>query len=199
MFLLAGLGNPGANYTHTRHNVGFIVLDAILANQQHLAKLPLNWQSKAKFQADIVTANIVINELSSEKVIFAKPYSFMNLSGKSIAAIANFYKIPTDNIIIVHDELDLPLGQIKYKFSGGTAGHNGLKSINSMIGPAYHRLRVGIGRPAQQERAIADYVLGKFSASEYDIIQNNIISLMNILPLLLTKQFEKISKELKIK
>ncbi|WP_395463255.1 aminoacyl-tRNA hydrolase [Wolbachia endosymbiont of Cantharis cryptica] len=149
MYLIVGLGNPGGQYELTYHNVGFIVVDAICKYW--------GFQSFSK-KADYLVTSGIIND---NKVILLKPYSFMNNSGVPVAKIRNFYKFLLDNILVIHDDADLELGRIKIKKGGGSAGHNGLKSIDSSIGNNYWRLRFGVGRPEDQ-RSLADYVLSKF-------------------------------------
>ncbi|QIT36212.1 aminoacyl-tRNA hydrolase [Wolbachia endosymbiont of Brugia pahangi] len=150
MHLIVGLGNPGSQYELTYHNIGFIIVDAICKHW--------NFQSFSK-KADCLITSSVIND---NKIMLMKPYSFMNNSGISVARIRNFYKFSLDNVIVIHDDADLELGRIKIKKGGGSAGHNGLKSIDSSIGNDYWRLRFGIGR-SDSQRSLADYVLSKFS------------------------------------
>ncbi|WP_143689906.1 aminoacyl-tRNA hydrolase [Wolbachia endosymbiont of Nilaparvata lugens] len=150
MHLIAGLGNPGSKYELTHHNIGFIVIDAICKYW--------NFQSFSKKADYLITSSMINNN----KVILIKPYSFMNNSGIPIAKIKNFYKLSLDNIIVLHDDADLKFGRIKVKKGGSSAGHNGLKSIDSLIGNDYWRLRFGVGRPEDQ-KSLADYVLSKFS------------------------------------
>lgn len=150
MHLIAGLGNPGSKYELTHHNIGFIVIDAICKYW--------NFQSFSKKADYLITSSMINNS----KVILIKPYSFMNNSGIPIAKIKNFYKLSLDNIIVLHDDADLKFGRIKVKKGGSSAGHNGLKSIDSLIGNDYWRLRFGVGRP-ENRKSLANYVLSKFS------------------------------------
>ncbi|MGL9682112.1 MAG: aminoacyl-tRNA hydrolase [Wolbachia sp.] len=150
MYLIVGLGNPGSQCELTYHNIGFITIDAICKCW--------NFQTFSK-KADYLTTSGIINE---SKTILLKPYSFMNNSGISVAKIRNFYKLSLDNIIVIHDDADLKLGRIKIKKGGRSAGHNGLKSIDTFIGNDYWRLRFGIGRPNDQ-RDLAYYVLSNFA------------------------------------
>ena len=140
MFLLVGLGNFGNKYALTRHNYGFLVLDKIIQhyNLQH---------NNIKFKADFFIGNIL-----THKIIAIKPQTYMNLSGEAVLATANFYKIKPENVLVMHDDLDLLLGKIKYKNGGGSAGHNGLKSIDQLFANNYFRIRLGIGKPQQQEQ-----------------------------------------------
>ncbi len=172
MHLLVGLGNIGKEYELTRHNFGFLLLDKIIADYN------LSLQSK-KFKSEIFAG-----EINRKKVIAIKPQTFMNLSGNAVLEVANFYKILPENIIVLHDDLDLILGKIKVKIGGGNAGHNGLKSLEEMIGKDYMRLRLGIGRPLNKEFETSDYVLGKFTKEEFlevEKINQKISKLLNIL------------------
>ncbi len=154
MHLLVGLGNIGVDYELTRHNFGFLLLDQIIEDYGFLS------QSK-KFKSEVFTG-----EIAGEKIVALKPHTFMNRSGVAVIEAANFYKIHPANIIVFHDDLDLELGRVKVKIGGGNAGHNGLKSLDEMLGKEYVRLRLGIGRPIHAGFETADYVLGKFTKDE---------------------------------
>jgi PTH1 family peptidyl-tRNA hydrolase len=171
MYLIAGLGNPGDKYKFTRHNIGFLVIDEITKNQTLTNNL-----NNPNFKA--------IAFKSSNKIL-VKPQTYMNLSGESIVSIANYYNIPNENIIIIHDDLDLPFGAIKFKIGGGHGGHNGLKSIDSHIGKDYIRVRIGIGKPENKD--VANYVLSDFSKEELNYIPDIISHTM--------KAIEMIQKE----
>jgi PTH1 family peptidyl-tRNA hydrolase len=152
MKLIVGLGNIGREYEKTRHNIGFIAIDKIL--QKHkFSKI-----DKKQFKGEL---------FKSDNYLFLKPSTYMNLSGESVSAVKNFYKIDNNDIIIIHDDLDLKLGALKFKRGGGNAGHNGLKSIDTHIGNDYHRIRIGIGRPDNRDIVI-DFVLGKFRVEELE-------------------------------
>lgn len=173
MFLLVGLGNYGIEYLNTKHNYGFLLIDKIIARYKFI-------EQKNKFQSNFFLGNI-----NEQKIIALKPHTFMNLSGNAVFDVQNFYKISTDNIWVFHDDLDIEFGKIKYKKGGGNAGHNGLKSIDKLISPNYHRLRLGIGRPLNANYEIADYVLSKFLEIELkqidlitDIIAENFYLLL---------------------
>ncbi len=154
MHLLVGLGNIGREYEVTRHNFGFLLLDEIID------KYDLEPQSK-KFRSEVF-----VGEINDEKIIALKPQTFMNRSGHAVLEAASFFKIDPRNILVFHDDLDLPLGKVRVKIGGGNAGHNGLKSIDETIGKHYMRLRLGIGRPENKAFATSDYVLGKFTREE---------------------------------
>ena len=153
MYIIAGLGNHGNEYKNTRHNVGFMIIDGLIGNHG-------NGKSVHKFSGILTQGSI--NNLP---VIFIKPQTYMNLSGICIGQVCNFYKIIPKDVIVIHDEIDIPFLQIKTKIGGGNAGHNGLKSIDSLIGKDYHRIRIGIDRP-QIKEMVADYVLSNFSSDE---------------------------------
>ncbi len=153
MVLICGLGNFGKEYENTRHNAGFMALDFLF-----------NKYGKGNFLKKF-DGLIADGEILNEKIIFAKPETYMNLSGICIGKICKFYKIKPENVIVIHDELDIPLGKIKVKQGGGNAGHNGLKSIDSHLGKDYFRIRIGISRP-DNDFDVSDWVLSKFSKQE---------------------------------
>lgn len=159
MFLVAGLGNPGEKYHLTRHNIGFFFLD-YLAD-----KLRVNF-SATKWQADVAKAMF-----GTEQVLLLKPQTFMNLSGNAVAGAAVFYKIPPEKIIVIHDDLDMPLGRVKVVVNRGTGGHNGIRSIVSLLGSKdFIRVKAGIGRPVEAI-PIERYVLTKMTDSEIACVQ----------------------------
>ncbi|NBV06365.1 MAG: aminoacyl-tRNA hydrolase [Proteobacteria bacterium] len=159
MYLLVGLGNIGPEYESTRHNFGFLLLDQIIDDYD------FTLQSK-KFKSEVFSGVI-----ADQRIIALKPQTFMNRSGIAVLEAANFYKINPKNILVFHDDLDLALGKIRVKTGGGNAGHNGLKSLDEMIGKHYTRLRLGIGRPESKEYQTADYVLGKFACDEIEKVK----------------------------
>ena len=171
MFLFVGLGNIGNEYENTRHNTGFLAVDKIIQEYNFIN------QGK-KFHSEIWTGSI-----NCEKGIIIKPQTYMNNSGVAVSEIANFYKIPPENIFVFHDDLDLKLGKIKYKIGGGSAGHNGIKSIDSMVGKDYHRIRIGIDRP--QFGDVINFVLKKFSEDERISIENVLIKIAHSANLIL--------------
>lgn len=151
--LIVGLGNPGNEYTNTRHNAGFMTLDKWC--QQHAASMTQN-----KFQGIYGSMR-----LGGKLIHLLKPQTFMNLSGKSVQACLSFFHIPHANILVIHDELDLPMGDVRCKCGGGAGGHNGLKSIIELTGSAdFCRMRMGIGRPEFPD--VVHYVLGTIPSSE---------------------------------
>jgi len=154
MTLFVGLGNPGTAYENNRHNIGFKVIETLVS---HFKASPI---SKASFHGEL---------FKSGETLLLKPSTYMNLSGKSIQAVAHFYKITVEDIIVIHDDLDLPFGALKYKRGGGHGGHNGLKSIDSMMGTEYLRVRMGIDKPPHRSE-VASYVLHDFSPLEAEVL-----------------------------
>lgn len=181
MFLIVGLGNPGKEYENTRHNIGFMCVDALAQ------KYKFN-TFKNKFDGEIAQG-----EIAQEKVYLLKPHTFMNLSGNSVVKAAAFYKILPQNIIVIHDDMDLPIGKIKAKIGGGSGGHNGIKSIDAAITPNYNRIRIGIGRP--QDEAV-DFVLSSFSKADQKILQDKINLICQTIEILLTKGLNEYSSYL---
>lgn len=158
MKLIVALGNPTPKYAKTRHNVGFIALDFFIQNtsdSQIFNAQSRDFTMNAKFNAEI---------LKCEKMIFAKPQTFMNASGEAVKRIADFYKI--SEIAVIHDDLDLSLGAVRFKFGGGNAGHNGLKSVDSLMGDKYLRIRIGIGTPKNKTPIRADFWTNQTTANQ---------------------------------
>ena len=160
--LIVGLGNPGTEYHETRHNIGFLVVDALINS------LPGEVVLKNKYNGKYIDKNI-----SGRRIFFLKPQTYMNLSGYSVAGICKAEKILTEEILVIHDDMDLQLGNIKLKIGGGSAGHNGIDSlIASLESDKFTRLRVGIGR--KQEILMSDYVLSKFTEEEHIILKSSV-------------------------
>ena len=156
--LIVGLGNPGLAYRHNRHNVGFMVADALADKLE----IPLK---RVKFKAQIGNG-----KLEDIPIIIAKPLTFMNKSGEAVAPLVRYFKVPLERLLVIHDDMDLPLGTLRMRPSGGSAGHNGMLSIFDKLGTnAIPRLRVGIGRPPGRMDP-ADYVLQDFSRSEEELL-----------------------------
>lgn len=158
-WLIAGLGNPGPDYAMNRHNVGFMVAD-LLAQ-----RIGGKFKRAGKAQAQVVEGRIGSPGPASRRVVLVKPMSYMNVSGGPVTALRDFYKVPTANIVAVHDELDIDYGTLRLKLGGGDNGHNGLKSMTKAMGADYHRVRFGIGRPPGRMQ-VADFVLKDFSSTE---------------------------------
>jgi PTH1 family peptidyl-tRNA hydrolase len=159
MLLFVGLGNPGARYAGNRHNIGFIVLDA-LARAHHAGP----WRKR--FQGD--ATEVVIGD---ERIILLKPETFMNESGRAVNEAMRFYKIDLKDVFVFHDELDLAAAKVRVKLGGGNAGHNGLRSITAHCGNEYHRIRLGIGHPGHKD-AVHGFVLSDFSRAERDWVDD---------------------------
>jgi len=154
-WLVVGLGNPGPTYASTRHNIGAMVIDELVA--QNSEKLTRHKRA---------LADVCETRIGGAQVVLVKPLSYMNESGGPVKALANFYKVSLEQIIVLHDELDIPLAAIRVKLGGGDNGHNGLKSIRSALGSGdWFRIRLGIGRPPGQQDP-ADFVLRSFSSTE---------------------------------
>ncbi|MCK4864458.1 MAG: aminoacyl-tRNA hydrolase [Gammaproteobacteria bacterium] len=183
--LIVGLGNPGSEYERTRHNAGFWFLDE-LARQQNLS-----FKLDKKFHGEVARY-----KHNGEDVWLLKPTTFMNLSGQAVQALAHFYKINLDEILVVHDELDLSVDTARLKKGGGHGGHNGLRDIASkMGGNNYLRLRLGIGHPGDKSK-VTNHVLKKASTDDQISIERNIERALNVLPLVIEGDIQKAMNEL---
>jgi PTH1 family peptidyl-tRNA hydrolase len=161
LLLIAGLGNPGPDYAATRHNIGFVLVERLAARWR------ADWGARKRFNARLARL-----ERAGQKVILCQPQTFMNASGDAVGAVARFYQLPPARTLIVLDDADLALGQIRLRPEGSSGGHHGLESIERQLGTrAYPRLRLGIGRRADDDREITDYVLGRFSAAERKVME----------------------------
>lgn len=169
MYLVVGLGNPGSKYSLTRHNIGFMFCDYWIKSlngtwnkEEHKAIT-----TKFTFQVNNNTAKFDTPKKESVEVIVAKPQTFMNLSGESVQQLMNFYKIPKENLIVIHDEVDQPFGAMKFQHNRGHGGQNGVRNITELLGsPEYSRLRLGVGRPPHPDFSVGDYVLAPFNVDE---------------------------------
>lgn len=179
--LIVGLGNPGPTYESTRHNIGFMVIDKLVkrVNAQKL--------SSSSFGGDLF-------KFSNHFLL--KPLTFMNLSGNSIGAVKSFYKL--DEVVVIHDDLDLPFGTLRFKRGGGHGGHNGLKSADEKISKDYIRIRMGIGKP-EHKGEVASYVLSRFSALEQEYIDEWILTACDAIMFLLENSLEDTSSKYTIK
>jgi PTH1 family peptidyl-tRNA hydrolase len=157
MRLLVGLGNPGPRYARQRHNIGFMVLDAIAARHGFPA-----FRARGRFHAELAE-----REIEGETVILLKPTTYMNESGQAVGAVMHFHKLVPEQVYVFHDELDLKEGKLRVKLGGGTAGHNGLRSVEAHIGNNFWRVRLGIGHPGERD-LVSPYVLSDFFAEEHD-------------------------------
>ena len=183
MTLLVGLGNPGTKYQKNRHNIGFMLIDKLIdeLNARNI--------SKSQFRGEL---------FKSGNLLLLKPTTFMNLSGESVIAVKNYYKIDNEDIFVFHDELDLPLGSIRIKIGGGSGGHNGIKSIDQHISNEYYRIRMGIGRPIQKQDVV-NYVLSDFEKSESECL-NKILDLSSKIALKLSDlTIDEIKREYQLK
>jgi PTH1 family peptidyl-tRNA hydrolase len=153
MRLVVGLGNPGARYARNRHNIGFMAVDAIA--RRHGAQ-----SFRSRFGGELAEASI-----GGERALLLKPQTFMNVSGESVGETARFFKILPSEIFVIHDEIDLRAGKLRVKLGGGSAGHNGLRSLDALLGPDYWRARIGVGHPGAKE-LVQPYVLQNFPSEE---------------------------------
>ena len=177
--IIVGLGNPGSKYEQTRHNAGFWFVEEI-------ARLKgAHFRPEAKFSGEV--CKLV---LEGRDVWLLKPDTFMNRSGLSVHKLASFYKIPVENILVAHDELDLEPGTARLKTAGGHGGHNGLRDIIAQMGKEFHRFRIGIGHPGHRDQ-VSDFVLHRASKDEQISIDNSIDSALLVLPLLAEGSWEK--------
>ncbi|NPA60450.1 MAG: aminoacyl-tRNA hydrolase [Epsilonproteobacteria bacterium] len=179
--LIVGLGNPGATYAHNRHNIGFMVIDTLIY-RKNAQKL-----SKSSFEGDL---------FKFQNHFLLKPSTYMNLSGNAIVKVKNFYKI--DDVVVIHDDLDLPFGTLRFKKGGGHGGHNGLKSTDEKITREYIRVRLGIGKP-EHKGEVASYVLGDFTKEEALHLSDFISHACDAIEYLLENSLEDVSSKYTIK
>jgi PTH1 family peptidyl-tRNA hydrolase len=158
--LIVGLGNTGKEYDLTRHNVGFLCADKL----QQALDAP-DWTQKKDLKCLLTSV-----QAAEKRIIIIKPTTFMNLSGEAVQAVMHFYKVPLENVVVIHDELDIPFGQIRTRIGGSSAGHNGIKSVSQNVGEGYGRIRIGISAETKMESA--DFVLAKFSGEEQKELPN---------------------------
>jgi len=176
--LIVGLGNPGPKYLWTRHNAGFIVLDRFAS----LTGIPATRKSFSGLYGE--------GEFKGNRLFLLKPQTYMNLSGRSVAEALRFHKLATSDLIVIHDELDIPFGQIKLKTDGGHGGHNGLRSLHQELGSGeYNRLRIGIGKPLHGN--MADYVLTNFSKDEMKELPRLVDGVVDALEMLIVEGMPK--------
>jgi PTH1 family peptidyl-tRNA hydrolase len=155
MHLIVGLGNPGPKYQMNRHNVGFMVIDALVDHHR----------LTTKNEHSATTAKL------GNEVLFAMPQTFMNLSGQSVQALMSFYKIHPDNLLVLHDEVDIPFGSLRLQRNRGHGGHNGIRDIHEKIGPDYARLKIGVGKSPVPQMDMASWVLGNFGADQFETLK----------------------------
>ncbi|MEA1953771.1 MAG: aminoacyl-tRNA hydrolase [Campylobacterota bacterium] len=183
MTLFVGLGNPGLQYESTRHNIGFKVIDK-LVNDQKARDI-----SKTSFQGKLYR---------SANTFFLKPTTYMNLSGKSLQAVKHFYKIELEDILVIHDDIDLPFGALRFKKGGGHGGHNGLKSIDAYITKEYLRVRIGVGKPEHKSQ-VANYVLHDFSEKEHQLLAKLIEHVAQACRVLVTGELNEVKSKYSLK
>jgi PTH1 family peptidyl-tRNA hydrolase len=183
MHLIVGLGNIGEKYQLTRHNIGFLVIDEITKN------LNTSNVNNSNFQSTL---------LKSTYNLFSKPTTYMNNSGLAVHAIKEYYKIDLENIIVIHDDIDLPFGTVKFKIGGGHGGHNGLRSLDAHIGKEYIRVRIGIGKPADKSD-VANYVLNNFSKEELNKLQDIIPHTIKAIESLKTEDIDQVKSKFTLK
>lgn len=186
MILIVGLGNPGEKYKETRHNLGFMVLDQLARKLTPLRKT--RWVPKSKYNALILQV--------SPQLTLVKPQTFMNASGHAVAKLARFYKLKPNQVWVIHDEADLPLGKLKIKAGGGTAGHRGLESIINQWGEdQFIRFRLGIGRATGVTHATQEYVLKGFTSKQRSMVKQMIKKATKAIQLALKKDLERVQNE----
>jgi PTH1 family peptidyl-tRNA hydrolase len=182
VWLVVGLGNPGPAYAGHRHNIGYLVTDELAR------RLGGSWRSHRTGRADVVEGRL---GMGGPRVVLGRPRTYMNESGGPVKALATFYKVPPDHLVVIHDELDIPFDTMRLKKGGGDNGHNGLKSIRGSLGTGeFHRVRVGIGRPPGRQD-VADFVLSNYSAAERKIVPFQVDTAADAVESLLTEGLEK--------
>ena len=182
--LIVGLGNPGEKYARTRHNAGFWFVDELARRHGGLFRL------ESKHQGEVARIRLPLAGGESTELWLLKPTTYMNKSGGAIASLANFYKVTPSEVLVVHDELDLPVGTSRIKQGGGHGGHNGLRDTVASIGADFWRLRVGIGHPGHKD-LVLDYVLQRASAADERAINESIVRAADALPVMLAQGAEK--------
>ena len=157
--VIAGLGNPGSKYRNTRHNIGYTLVD------QLATKYGASWKHEARFEAEVA-----VIKYKKRKLMLLKSQTFMNASGRSLANVLRYLKLPAESILVIYDDLTLDLGRIKLSVNGSAGGHNGIADMLTKVGTGFARFRVGIGAKPHKEMDLADYVLSKFSKDELSIL-----------------------------
>lgn len=181
---VVGLGNPGVDHAHARHNAGFWLLDRLAEAAS------ASFRMESRFRGEFARGRYADSDL-----LLLKPSTYMNLSGEAVQPLAAFYKLTPAEILIVHDDLDLPPGTVRLKRGGGHGGHNGLRSLHQHLGPDYLRLRIGIGHPGHRDRVLG-YVLGRPNADDETVIQAGIGDALSALDTLLRQGWDKAAQQL---
>lgn len=184
--LVAGLGNPGRDYEKTRHNLGWVVIEALAAQHK------LAWKTSSQFDADVARWDVA----PGRTCYFAKPLTFMNDSGAAVGALARFYKVPVSSVIAVYDDLTIDLGLVKVSVTGSAGGHNGVASLLEHLGDGFVRYRLGIGPKEPAQMDLKDFVLGKFTPSQHTLITQRLEYYLSGLGLLLTRGAEAAMNQL---
>ncbi|HAU31306.1 MAG: Peptidyl-tRNA hydrolase [Desulfotomaculum sp. 46_296] len=180
MLLITGLGNPGVSYYNTRHSIGFKVIDWLARGLN-----TTGWRLKCK-------ALVANTELKGQKIILAKPQTYMNKSGESVFSLLHWFRLSDQDLIVICDDIDLPLGRLRIRGKGGDGGHLGLKSIIDLVGSKdFIRLRVGVGRPLEPDFEIADWVLGRFSSEEALIVDQMVEKAVQAIKTIANEGLEK--------
>ena len=182
MTLVVGLGNPDLQYKNNRHNVGFMAIDALIDGQSSYEKI-----TKTAFKGELYKA---------PSMLLLKPTTYMNLSGESLRAVSDYFK--PDEVIVIHDDLDLPFGTLRFKRGGGHGGHNGLRSIDAHIGSEYIRVRIGIGKPLFKAD-VSKYVLSDFSSCQKEHLQTILSHIVKSIKALLTQDLKEVSLQYSLK
>jgi len=181
--LFVGLGNPGSQYEDTRHNIGFKIIDKLVD------ELNARDISKTSFHGKLYR---------TPTTLFLKPTTFMNLSGKSVQPVQQFFKVELSDVIVIHDDIDLPFGALRFKKGGGHGGHNGLRSIDAHLGKEYIRVRVGVGKPEHKSQ-VADYVLHDFSLEEGTRLESLILHVSKACQKLMTEELIEVKSDYSLK
>lgn len=192
MYLIVGLGNPGEKYQKTRHNLGFVVIDKLAYSVQRIGD---SWKQNKKLKAEIQQVNYTLNAMNYT-LVFAKPLTYMNNSGLAVRLLADYFKIVPENIVIVHDDLDILLGKIKVRKGGSGAGHRGVESVIKSLGTDnFVRVRVGIGPTEERLSETEDFVLEPFTSKEKPVVKRVIKHAVQALETLLKDGLEKAQNE----
>lgn len=184
LIAIVGLGNPGPDYERTRHNAGFWFADAVAARWRG------SFRTESKFFGQLARVKI-----EGSDVLLLKPATFMNRSGQAVQALMQFYKLSPSELLVAHDELDLPAGEMRLKLGGGHGGHNGLRDIHKPLGDGYRRLRIGIGHPGDKN-LVLNYVLGRPSKADEDAIHQGLERAVDALPIWLGQSWDKALQQL---
>ena len=182
--LIVGLGNPGEKYARTRHNAGFWFADEIARRYGGV------FRAESRHQGELARVRITLEGGAQSEVWLLKPMTFMNKSGGSIASLANFYRVSPEEVLVAHDELDLPFGVARLKLGGGHGGHNGLRDTIATFGAGFWRMRLGIGHPGHKD-LVHDYVLQRAPSDQERAIDNAVNNAVDVLPVLLSQGAEK--------